>query len=282
MNLRSVLLILPLLLLLAGASVSAPTPGTIPLDYPVVTTTAKVGDWVLTPPRLWLDQAFEKGVQSQTFIFYAATMVKPGPAESTVKDLMGKESTMPNSLIVPIRRGQKAAVGDILLTWWQSGSGMQKSIVIPGGTATEPKVLHLDISYENPAGVGKKPDTLKPDTFHRLGKALEPGTMMTFQDGPFWKVGQVLNRTPDKTLYLGFAGRIGVAPSKACRALPIRPQALKAGAQVMARSSLGSLQPARVAKVEPAIGRVFVTFPKGGDPKKVLAVAFGDLISKLP
>ncbi len=282
MNLRSVLLALPLLLLLAGASVSAPAPGKIPLDYPVVPTTAKAGDWVLTPPRLWLDQAFEKGVQSQTFIFYAATMVKPGAAESTVKDLMGKEFAMPNSLIVPIRKGQKAAVGDIVLTWWQSGSGMQKSLVIQGGTPTQPKVLHLDLSYENPAGVGKKPDTLKPDTFHRLGKALEPGTMVTFKDGSFWKAGQVLNRTSAQVLYLGFAGRIGVVPAKACHALPVRPQGLKAGGQVMARSSLGSLQPARIAKIDPAIGRVFVTFPKAGDPKKVLAVAFGDLISKLP
>lgn len=282
MILRSALLALPLLVLLAGVSISAPAPGRIPLDYPVVPTTAKAGDWVLTPPRLWLDQAFEKGVQSQTFIFYAATMVKPGAAESTVKDLMGKESTMPNSLIVPIRKGEKAAVGDVLLTWWQSGSGMQKSIVIQGGTPTQPKVLHLDISYENPARVGKKPDTLKPGTFHRLGKALEPGTMVTFQEGPSWKVGQVLNRTSEQVLYLGFAGRIGVVPTKACHALPVRPPALKAGAEVMARSNLGSLQPARVSKVEAEIGRVFVTFPKAGDPKKVLAVAFGDLISKLP
>jgi hypothetical protein len=71
------------------ALAQSPKPGEIPVPYPVVATTAQAGDYVLAPSRQFLDGAFAKGMDKQTFIFYAAQIVAPGPAESQVKSLAG-------------------------------------------------------------------------------------------------------------------------------------------------------------------------------------------------
>ena len=87
-------------------------PGKIPLDYPVMPTTAAAGDMVLAPSREFLDKGIAEGMDNATFIYYMATMVEPGAAESKLKALSGKEFTLPNSLIIALLPGQTAAVGD--------------------------------------------------------------------------------------------------------------------------------------------------------------------------
>jgi hypothetical protein len=255
-------------------------PGKIPLDYPVVKTTAKAGDWVMCPPRLWLDDAFKKGADKQNFIFYGATMVTPGAAESKIKTLTNTEETIPNSLIVPIKKGETAKPGDVVLSWWQSGSGMNRAYVVKGGTPKEPKVMYLDIDYENPAGVGKKVDQLKPNSFHKLKTAMEPGTAVAFKNKGSYEHAIVINTSGDKVLLLGFAGFMKVAKKSECVPLPIKPPALKKGAKVM-MPAIGSFREGTVIKVDPAIGRVFVEY-LFATKKEKKAAAFGDIILKLP
>ncbi|MCE1246643.1 MAG: hypothetical protein LWY06_08365 [Firmicutes bacterium] len=255
-------------------------PGRIPFDYPVVKTTAKTGDFVLCPPRLWIDDAFKKGADKQTFIFYTANMVSPGPAESKVKTLTGTEEIIPNSMIIPIKKGETAKVGDILLSWWQSGSGMQRAIVVKGGTPKEPKVMYLDLDYENPAGVGKKVDTLKPDSFHKIKTPMEPGTAVAFKNKGNYEHAILINESGGKVLLIGFAGIMKVGKKSDCVPLPIKPPALKKGAKIMI-PVLGGFKEAVVLKVDPAIGRVFAEYLFASKKEKN-AAAFGNIILKLP
>ena len=160
-----------------------------PFGLGAAPTTARPGDFVVCPPREWIDKVLETGKpELQTFILYGARMVEPGPAESRVKSLTGKEMMIPNYLVVPIHRGQSAVPGDILLTVWQSGSGMQRAIVVEGGTPTEPMVRYLDIALDNPSGAGERADRCKPDTFHKLTDAWQVGT----SEGPSWRCSGVL------------------------------------------------------------------------------------------
>lgn len=277
---RKLTLFLSCVLLLSSAPGAKPKPGEIPVKFPAVKTSAKAGDCILCPPRLWLDQAFQKGVDQQTFIFYGAAMDKPGPLESGIKTLMGESQVMPNSLIIPLKRGQKAKVGDMVLTWWQSGSGLKRAIVVKGGSLQSPRVLYVDMDYDNPAGIAQKEDTLKPDSFHGLSQPLEPGTAAAVREGTSWKHAQVIRVQGDQVLLLGFAGRLKVARKQDCVGLPVRPPALKPGSTVIARTSYGTMEPGRVKKVDGPIGRVFVEFT--GGLKQTVAVAFGDLTLKLP
>lgn len=263
---------------------SAAEPGKIPLDFPAVATTAVSGQWVLCPPREFIDNAFANGVLKTTFIYYASTMKEPGELESTVTSLTKKDSVVPNALIVPIPKGQTAKPGDIVLTWWHSGSGMQRAIVVEGGTETEPMVMYLDIAYDNPSGWGKKTDRCRPDSFVKLEKPLQIGTAVAVKDSrtpASFNRCQVVAAADDKLLLVGYAGRMSVAPKADCVPLPIAPEGIKEGDKVFAPVSFSKLDPVTVTKVDSKIGRVFIKAIAFGKEKEV-GVAFGDVIPSLP
>ncbi|MHA1381262.1 MAG: hypothetical protein ACTSRG_23085 [Candidatus Helarchaeota archaeon] len=247
--------------------------GEIPFDYPIVSTTAKKGDYVIASSRKWIDDAFEKGGENVTFIYYGAWMVDPGQEESKIKTLPGSEVIIPNSMMIPIRSGETAKIGDILLTTWQSGSGMERVIVVSGGTDLEPKVLYLDMDYDNPAGIAQKVDTLQPNTFHKLyGNKLEVGGVVAVKtSGNEYLRVIATNIAEDKVLTIGFAGKMAVYNKKDCYILPIKPE-IKKGDKVYI-PFVGKFQEAIVDKVDPKIGRVFTTNSWG----KKAAIAFGDV-----
>ena len=225
------------------------------IEIDVPTPTAAPGDYVLCPSRQFYDSAVEKGVDKTTFIYYTARMVEVGDSESKVKSLAGTEYSLPNVLIIPIPKGQTAEVGDILLTWWQSGSGMQRAIVV-GGSETEPVVRYLDIAYDNPSGAGKREDTLKPDSFVVLRKPFQIGSSVAVSVGRQKRVGQLLAADQERILVKEFAGRLKIYDRNAAQPLPIRPKLAKDSAANAAM--FGSLKPITIKKVDERIGRVFV------------------------
>ena len=215
--------------------------------------TGDVGDYVLCPSRQFYDAALEKGPEKTTFIYYTATLVESNDETSKVTSLSGSTYSLPNELIIPIPKGQTAMVGDIVLTWWQSGSGMQRAIVV-GGTATAPVVRYLDITYENPSGAGKKEDTLKPDSFVVLDGSMRPGTMVVVQEGTQHRVGRLLAMDDESVLVDGFAGKLKRYDRSAADVMPLKPN-LEAGDSAEA-VVFGSLRSVTVKSVDTKIGRV--------------------------
>src|SRR5918993_4490373 len=121
-------------------------PGEIPFNgFPTVGTTAKADEVVLCPSYNWIQDAVTKGPDKVTFIFYSQKMIAPGEVESEVEFISPGKAKVPNAYIIPIPAAQKASVGDIVLTWWQSGSGMNRAIVVEAGDPSEPTVRYLDI-----------------------------------------------------------------------------------------------------------------------------------------
>ena len=241
--------------------------------------TAAKGDFVLCPSRQFFDAAVEKGIDKTTFIYYAAKMLEPGTEQSTVRNLAGRQFSLPNQMIVPIPQGQKTKVGDILLSWWQSGSGMQRAIVV-GGTETEPIVRYLDIKLDNPSGAGKKEGKLKPNSFYVLSKPWQIGSTVRIAGVKRPSVqlyGQLLAMDKDNVLVRGWAGKLSVHPRKDAQPLPIVPKVKSNDAIQIAL--FGSFKPATVLRVEPEIGRVFAKYQFGRKDKEA-AFAFGDVYAE--
>ena len=228
---------------------------------------------MLSPSKAFVERAFQRGGERSTFIFYGSRLLAPGVRQSKLRQVTS-EVEIPNALIIPIRRGEQAQPGDIVLTHWQSGSGMQRAMVVKGGTPTEPAVRYLDITLDNPSGAGRKVDRCKPDTFHKLSRDGEVGAAVACKEGRRRKRYRVIHRAGEQLLGLGFAGRMKVLRQADCTSLPIRPE-VAPGARVEV-PHMGSMRPATVKKVEPEIGRVHVELTFGGRTE-LLAAPFGDV-----
>ncbi len=253
--------------------------GSLPFDFPAVATTARAGDFVLAVPSKWIREARQKGAVNQSFLYYGGWMVQPGPKESKVRDRSGDVDTIPNSVIIPIRRGETARPGDIVLTAWASGFGMQRAVVLRGKSRKRPSVRYLDMKYENPAGLAKEADTLEPNTFHKLRGEWEPGAGVAIRAGERgFRHGIVVALHEQKVLTIGFGRKMAVVNRSDCVLLPHRPR-LKRGDDVSV-PYLGRFHPGTVKRVSARIGRVFVTFQPEGT-ERTLGVGFGNVIGRL-
>jgi hypothetical protein len=195
-------------------------------------------------------------------------------------EFMSDKKKVPNAYIVAIPAGAKAKKGDIVLTWWQSGSGMQRGIVVDDANPAEPVVRYLDLDYDNPAKsrdgkttIGQMDEQLKPNTFTVLNAMMAPGTAVAIQDGDKMKHAIVIRVAGDKVFVREFAGKIGVYERSRCTGVPLVP-AVKEGDKVKALN-IGSFDAATVTKVDARNGRVFVKFDSGNTEK---AVAFGNVM----
>jgi hypothetical protein len=250
-------------------------------DFPAVETTAKAGEYVLCPSFNWIKDGSEKDIKDVTFIWYSQKLLAPDKEMSEVQ-FIGEKQKVPNAYIVPIPAGQRAKKGDIVLTWWQSGSGMNRAIVVDDADPTQPVVRYLDIEYDNPAKsrdgkttIGQMDEKLKPDSFVRLSAPFEPGTATAIQDGAELKHGIVIREAGDKVFVKMIVGKVGVFDKSKCQPVPVVPS-VKAGDKVKAER-YGRFAPATVARVDARIGRVFVKHDGAPDSKES-AVAFGDVM----
>lgn len=262
----------------AGAPAREHAPGAVPFDYPAVSTTAKKGDYVLAPPAKWIAKAFKTGGGKQSFIYYGGWMLEPGEKTSRIKTLDGVTSMIPNSLIIPIPAGGSAKPGDIVLTTWQSGSGLQRAIVVDGGKPDQPKVRYLDLGLDNPSGWGKHVDTLKKNTFAKLEHSGQVGATAACTAGTARTRWIITNVAGDKLLAIGFAGKMHVFKRSDCKDLPIKPK-LRAGDKVMVPLVDGYVE-GHVEKIDAAIGRVWARYAFAGKDEE-RAFSFTNVAAKL-
>ena len=236
---------------------------------------AQAGEYVLCPSRAFVDSAIEKGVDRTTFIYYAAKMIKVGAEESTVKNLAGREFPVPNELIVSIPPNQTASVGDVLLTWWQSGSGMQRAIVV-GGSAGEPVVRYLDVALDNPSGIGTKEEMLKRNSFFVLDQPLEIGSTAVITTSSQKRFGQIVMINDKHVLVREFAGKIKRYERNQLSPIPITPK-LDPSSNAYA-AIFGTMRPVTVKRVDQRNGRVHATY-QFGRTEKSKAFSFGEILA---
>lgn len=249
-------------------------------EFASVGTDAKAGEFVLVPSYNWIEDAVTKGVGETTFIWYSQKMKAPGKDFSEV-EFIGESKTVPNAYIIAIPRGQEAKVGDIVVTWWQTGSGMQRAIVVDDKNPAEPVVRYLDLAYDNPAKsrdgkttIGQMDEKLSANSFF-LAKEMGPGTGVAIRSGSDSKSGILITQNGENVLVKGFAGKMEVHPKSAVTPVPLRPP-VQGGDKVQA-VSIDTFSSATVTRVDARIGRVFVKFD-GRDREE--AVPFGNVMKQ--
>lgn len=245
--------------------------GYLPVDYPIVKTTAVAGDYVLAPSRTSVDEAFTKGLDNTTVIYYTAKMVTPGDAASVVQDLPGTSGKIPNSLIIPLKKGATAEKGDIILTWWQSGSGLMRAFVTEGGAT--PKVRYLD-------SFATGEETLLADSFIKLTGGLEPGVSVAYKNADSGRFEHAIlaNVAGDKAIILGFAGSLEVVDKSSLTVIPLSLD-IKVGDTVLA-PIISSYDTVTVKEIKADIGQITGEY-KWVDEVKNEPFMFGDIIKEL-
>lgn len=208
--------------------------------------------------------AMEKGedINGNTAIYYNRELAEAGETNSK---LSGNEVRYPNNLLIPIYKDAKAKKGDVVLTWWQSGSGMERAIVTDDSDPTQPKVHYLDLSYKGDgSGFAEKHDNeqLKPNSFVVLndGEWQSGAPLAVKVDGKYNK-GILVNAVGDKVLYLGFAGKLIEANKSDVKLLPIKP-AVNVGDNVKSVFVGTFSKDTKVEKIDSKLGRIWV---KEGD-----------------
>ena len=152
--------------------------------------------------------AMEKGedINGKTAIYYNRELAEAGETNSK---LSGNEVRYPNNLLIPIYKDAKAKKGDVVLTWWQSGSGMERAIVTDDSDPTQPKVHYLDLSYKGDgSGFAEKHDNeqLKPNSFVVLNDGeWQPGAPLAVKDDGKYNKGILVNAVGDnvKSVFVG-------------------------------------------------------------------------------
>jgi hypothetical protein len=246
---------------------------------------AALGDFVLAPSPATLEQAFEHGPDEQTFVYFGAVVEELGPLETRVRFLTHERRTLPNALIVPIRRGALASPGDVLLTSRATGSGLARAIAV-GGDPASPRVKYLDPALraellpttELAPSTAALDDSLPRDTFHVVREPGEPGSTLACSSEANVEPAIALKRIEERWLVLGFAGRLRVFPVSACRALPITlpvQTGQKLWFPLLAGFAQGSVQ-----RVDTQAGRVWLKFEVAGDAREV-GVGVTNLASEL-
>jgi hypothetical protein len=173
-----------------------PQSGEIPIEYPVVSTTAEAGEYVLAPTIEPIDKAFKKGLHRGIFVFYKSKMIEPGEAESLVEDFLGGQNYIPNSLIIPLETGLEVTKGDIVLTWWQNGDlSAIKGIVLNANGTNTPTIQYL-------ADFDEDKDKIEESSFTILTNKLTPGITIFLETETGYDNAMVINVSGNKVLAL--------------------------------------------------------------------------------
>lgn len=249
-------------------------------DFPKMATKSKPTEHILIPAYKMLEN-YANG-KTTSLIFYNAKMATPGDQNSKVAFTFDGEQEVPNHLIIPIEAGTKVKNGDIVLTWWQSGSGMQRAIVTNASNPTAPEVHYLDIDWNNPAknsgvGIGQLKEKIKENTFCKITDSWQPGTTVAIQEGTSMKKYTVINVNEDKVLARGFAGSMKVLDKAKCTALKVNPK-FKVGDKIQA-PWVGSFKAGVIKEIKAEYGRAVVVFDH--DASKEHVIPFGDITTGL-
>ena len=231
-----------------------------PWDYPegVKAAGLEAGCHALVPKSVYVTS---ENPAEENYVFNEVTIKKVGDKSSVYAGDVLMDEELPNSLIIPLHKNQTAKVGDVLLTWWQSGWGSQRAIVTDASDPARPKVAYLDLIWDEESGssVQKNLDQqLEAGTFTVLkSNEWQPGQSIVFNFDGSDEIFRVVSVSDNKVLAYRYDGKIHVLDRSKCTLIPTDQQ-LKVGDKVRALS-FGSLSDGdKIKEVDARNGRVVV------------------------
>lgn len=252
------------------ATASNPWPWDFPQD---VKLNAEAGQLALAPYTFYPGAVKDgKDLTTTTLIFYHSQLQEIGDKTSK----MGGDQ-IPNALIIPLDKEGKAKKGDILLTWWQSGSGLERAIVKDASNPAEPIVDYLDLDYsDDPAkpGMAQKhgDKQLKPGSFNVLTDGeWQPGAQIACKKDNRWMVATLIRVEGDKVLAYCHGARVEAYNKADVKLVPFKED-IKAGDVVWGRFASTYQPDYKVTKVDNNLGRVWVEHNDRTEVKSICEV----------
>ena len=251
-----------------------------PWDFPQNVKLEAEPDQMVLAPYTFYPGALKKGKDpaDECLIFYSTKMTEVRDNKSIVNN----DVELPNALIIPLAKDAQAKKGDILLTWWQNGSGLKRAIVKDDSNPAEPIVDYLDMSYsddpEKPGSAQRNADKqLKPGSFNVISDGeWQPGAQLAGKnESDEWNAGILIHEQDGKVLVLGFSDKVKAYNKADVKLIPFKEN-INVGDMVYAKWVASYEDGYKVTKVDKNLGRIWVE--KNG---KTEIKAFGEVTKVL-
>ena len=250
-----------------------------PWDFPMSTGEQLTDGELVLAPYTYYKVAIDNSedLKKKGLIFYKTKLVTAGAEKSVVN--YKEDYELPNSLIIGLPKGATAKKGDILLTWWQTGSGMNRAIVRDDTDPSQPKVDYLDMDMRlnddgTTSGFAERHanEQLAPNTFIVLHDGdWQPGAQVAHvNDRGKWAAAILIKATDDKVLVLDSGSKVAVYPRSDCKLIPMNDEGIKPGDEVYGASANLFTDRFTVEKVDTERGRVWGTNRYG--TKQILSI----------
>jgi len=177
---------------------------------------------------------------------------------------------MPNSLIIPLTDSQ-AQKSDILITWWQGGSGLAHAIVNNSTDESTPDVYYFDEFVSTPA-------TLKAKTFKILSNRFQQGSPIAIKNGNEYQSGIIININKEKALVKGFNNTISVQNIKNVIPINLHPS-VEINSTVYA-PIYGIFTKVTVTAIDEEKGQIKASYSENGKTNEHIFF-FSEIITKL-
>jgi hypothetical protein len=234
-----------------------------PWDFPQgIKIEAEPGQKILTCQSFYFDKLKSNDdLTKSVLIWYDREMEQVGAEKSDIG--RSDKQLVPNALIIPLKKGQKAKKGDVVLTWWQSGSGLDRAIIIDASNPTEPVGVYLDRYWRDDPKDEKntelaKGEKLKPNTFNVLKDGeWQSGATVAYRESGEWKKGILMNVSDDKVLLSVFSSHLMATTKDRCKLIPMKEK-IKKGDKVWATFVDGFRSDYIVKEINEKVGRLWV------------------------
>ncbi len=216
------------------------------------------GDYVLAPSKKTVDSLLANGTDNLLFVFYPRKVLK-NEGEKVIVDEYGDSVVIPASLVIDLQKNKKVAKADIVLTWWQKATGMQRAIVLNRDSTSTPVVYYLDNMTTPPKNQQQfilNIDTLIPNSFRVVNfDSICPGRAFATDDDKR-QFYIVINSVGDSVLGLSWAGTLKSFDKKNC-VFATPPETLDTGEMVFV-PYVGNYHPAEILQIWGDIGKIKV------------------------
>lgn len=185
--------------------------------------------FVLAPSKSCYDTAITKGIKTSLIVFYPRKFISSKEKYSFLEEI-GDTVLLPDDLIIPLKKNQEVKQGDILLTWWQSGTGMQRAIVLSDKNKLKPVVYYLDNQfyfYYDESDPTFWIDTLKENSYNILQDEWCSGHSIIVEINGVPSYYVIINSNENKVLALSWSGLLEVFDKKNCKPIPLNQNFVK-------------------------------------------------------
>ncbi len=168
------------------------------------------GAYVLAPSQIFLTHTADDSMKVLVLYPRRLKSFQQNICEVSYYD---SSYTVPTKYVIPFPLHEKAKKGDFVLTWWQSGIGMQRAYVVNDSNPYEPVVRYLDLDMYSNGQAPESREQLKPGSFRVINKPLQPGTAIAVHKrGAVYEYNIVINVVGDTVIAVNWSKILHVFP----------------------------------------------------------------------